>query len=85
MDDRKVLPDLVQSSNLKGKMFGDRGYIGENWKVRLTEMGVQLITRIKRNMKPQALAPLDRAVLRKRGIIESPFNLMKSQFDLEHT
>lgn len=48
-------------------------------------MGVQLITRIKRNMKPQALAPLDRAVLRKRGIIESPFNLMKSQFDLEHT
>lgn len=85
MDDRKVLPDLVQSSNLKGKLFGDRGYIGENWKVRLAEMGVQLITRIKRNMKPQALDPLDRAVLRKRGIIESPFNLMKSQFDLEHT
>lgn len=85
MDDRKVLPDLVQSSKLKGKLFGDRGYIGENWKVRLAEMGVQLITRIKRNMKPQALDPLDRAVLRKRGIIESPFNLMKSQFDLEHT
>ena len=36
-------------------------------------------------MKPQALDPFDSAVLRKRGIIESPFNLMKSQFDLEHT
>lgn len=49
VDDRKVLPDLVQSSKLKGKLFDDR------------------------------------AVLRKRGIIESLFNLVKSQFDLEHT
>ncbi len=49
VDDRKVLPDLVQSSQLKGKLFGDR------------------------------------ALLRKRGIIESLFNLVKSQFDLEHT
>ncbi|MFT0694046.1 IS982 family transposase [Acinetobacter bereziniae] len=85
VDDRKVLPDLVQSSKLKGKLFGDRSYIGKNWKVRLAEMGVQLITRVKRNMKPQALDPFDHAVLRKRGIIESPFNQMKSQFDLEHT
>ena len=54
-------------------------------KLSLAELGVQLITRVKRNMKPQALDPFDSAVLRKRGIIESPFNLMKSQFDLEHT
>ena len=30
-------------------------------------------------------AMTDSAVLRKRGIIEAPFHLMKSQFDLEHT
>lgn len=85
VDDRKVLPDLVQSSKLKGKLFGDRGYIGKNWKARLAEVGVQLITRVKSNMKPQTLDPFDSAVLKKRGIIESPFNLMKSQFDLENT
>jgi transposase len=85
VDDRKVLPDLIEHSQLKGKLFGDRGYVGKNWKSRLAEVGVQLITRVKRNMKPQSLDPFDSAVLRKRGIIEAPFNLMKSQFDLEHT
>ncbi len=85
VDDRKVLPDLIEKSKLKGKLFGDRGYIGKNWKARLTEVGVQLITRVKKKMKPQFLDPFDSAVLRKRGIIEAPFNLMKSQFDLEHT
>jgi len=85
VDDRKVLPELTKKANLKGKLFGDRGYIGKNWKARLAEVGVQLITRIKKNMKPQPLDPFDSAVLRKRGIIEAPFNLMKSQFDLEHT
>lgn len=85
VDDRTVLPELIRQSNLKGKLFGDRGYIGKNWKIRLKELGVQLITRVKKNMKPQFLDPFDNAVLRKRGIIEAPFNLMKSQFDLEHT
>lgn len=85
VDDRKALPDLIEHSKLKGKLFGDRGYIGKNWKARLAEVGVQLITRVKRNMKPQSLDPFDSAVLRKRGIIEAPFNLMKSKFDLEHT
>lgn len=85
VDDRKVLPELIEHSKLKGKLFGDRGYIGKNWKDRLAEVGVQLITRVKRNMKPQVLDPFDHAVLKKRGIIEAPFNLMKSQFDLEHT
>lgn len=85
VDDRKALPDLIERSKLKGKLFGDRGYIGKNWKARLAEVGVQLITRVKRNMKPQSLDPFDHALLKKRGIIEAPFHLMKSQFDLEHT
>lgn len=85
VDDRKVLPDLIEHSQLTGKLFGDRGYVGKNWRSRLAEVGVQLITRVKRNMKPQSLDAFDSAVLRKRGIIEAPFHLMKSQFDLEHT
>lgn len=35
-------------------------------------------------MKQPSLDPFDSAVLRKRGVIEAPFNLMKSQSDLEH-
>lgn len=34
VDDRKVLPHLVQLSQLKGKLFGDRGYVGKNWKTQ---------------------------------------------------
>ena len=88
VDDRKVLPvtpELIEHSKLKGKLFGDRGYVSKNWQFRLAKLGVKLITRVKRNMKPHPLDPFDSAILRKRGIIEAPFKLMKSQFDLEHT
>ena len=71
VDDRKVLPDLIEHSQLTGKLFGDRGYVGKNWRSRLAEVGVQLLTRVKRNMKPQSLDAFDSAVLRKRGMIEA--------------
>lgn len=49
------------------------------------DLGVDLITRLKRKMKPQVIDPFEEAVLRKRGIIECVFNRMKRIFEIEHS
>ena len=49
VDDRKVLPDLIEHSQLTGKLFGDLVAMWvRDWRSRLAEVGVQLITRVKK-------------------------------------
>jgi hypothetical protein len=48
VDDRKPVPDLVK--HLFGKLFGDKGYISQDLFERLFENGLQLVTRLKKNM-----------------------------------
>jgi len=49
VDDRKPVKDLCQK--IFGKLFGDKGYISSSLFSELYESGVQLITRLKANMK----------------------------------
>src|SRR4051794_16362463 len=49
VDDRVSVPELA--AGLWGKLFGDRGYLGQELFERLQQSGVQLITKLKRNMK----------------------------------
>ena len=51
MDDRKPLEykDFVEF--IYGKLVGDKGYIGKNLLKRLFVDGIQLITKLKSNMK----------------------------------
>ena len=49
VDDRKPVPDLV--CGLTGKLVGDKGYISKNLFFQLWEEGLQLVTKIKKNMK----------------------------------
>ena len=83
--DRQALPQLYASGEILGKLFGDRGYLGKNWKQMMSDLGVDLMTRLRRKMKPQTIDPFDEAVLRKRGIIECAFNRMKHIFEIEHS
>jgi len=69
VDDRKAVPRLTK--NLLGKLFGDKGYISQPLFEELFERGLQLITTLKRNMKPALVPLLDRLFLRKRALIES--------------
>ena len=64
-DDRTPVPKLLQQ--LFGKVFADKGYVSQKLaKQLLHTAGIQLITKLKRNMK-QRLMPLnDRLMLRKR-------------------
>ena len=55
-DDRKPAPDMVDG--LAGKLFGDKGYISQLLFNQLGKQGLQLITRIKKNMKNKLMLSL---------------------------
>ena len=69
MADRKPVPDLM--AFLIGKLFGDKGYVSQKLAHLLAEQGVQLITRVKKNMKNKFIPLIDKVLLRKRAVIES--------------
>jgi hypothetical protein len=84
VDDRKPVPDLCKY--LFGKLIADRGYISQALFEQLLEtFNVQLITRLKKNMKNRLLPWLDKLLLRKRAIIESVVDQLKNVSQIEHT
>lgn len=64
------MPKLLQQ--LLGTVFADKGYVSQKLAKQLLQTaGIQLVTKLKRNMK-QRLMPLnDRLFLRKRAIVET--------------
>jgi hypothetical protein len=83
-DDRKPVTALCKG--LFGKLVADRGYISQALFEQLFEtFDMQLITRIKRNMKNRLMLLVDKILLRKRAIIESVFDQLKNVSQIEHT
>jgi hypothetical protein len=84
VDDRSPVPDLVK--RLFGKLFGDKGYISQPlFKKLFTASGLQLVTRLKSNMKNQLMSVSDKLLLRKRAIIETLTDQLKNISQIEHT
>jgi hypothetical protein len=84
VDDRKPVPALCK--RLFGKLVADRGYISQPlFKQLLETFNVQLITRLKKNMKNRLMALIDKLLLRKRAIIESVVDQLKNISQIEHT
>jgi hypothetical protein len=83
VDDRKPVPNLVK--DLIGKLVGDKGYISQELFDRLYHQGLQLITKIKKNMKNKLMSVADKLLLRKRAIIESVNDQLKNISQIEHT
>jgi hypothetical protein len=73
-----------QLQGLKGKCYGDRGYLSSLFEQFYRE-GLQLITKIKSKMKNKLMRLEDKLRLRKRALIESVNDILISVFDLEHT
>jgi hypothetical protein len=71
------------TENIFGKLIGDKGYLGLF--ERLYERGIQLIHKIRSNMKNKLMEMFDKLLLKKRGTIESVINLLKNTFNLEHS
>lgn len=83
VDDRVPVPKLARK--IIGKLFGDRGYISKKLAVLLATDDVELITTLKKNMKPRVMAAFDKLLLRKRSIIETINDQLKNIFQLEHS
>ena len=73
------------AKRLRGKLFGDRGYISKDLFTALWKQGIRLTTGIKRNMKNRLLPLIDKIMLRGRSIIETINDQLKNQEQIEHT
>lgn len=83
-DDRTPVPKLLQQ--LFGKVFADKGYVSQKLaKQLLNTTGIQLITKLKRNMKQRLLPLNDRLMLRRRSIIETIIDQLKNISQIEHS
>ena len=64
----------------------DRGYISQALFEQLLEtFNVQLITRIKKNMKNRLMPMIDKILLRRRALIESVMDQLKNISQIKHT
>ncbi len=83
-DDRRPVPKLVQ--HLFGKLFGDKGYLSKPLAEQLMEdHAVELVTKVRSNMKAKVMDELDKFFLRKRAIVESIYDQLKNISQIEHT
>ena len=83
VDDRKPVPRLLKG--LQGKVFGDRGYISQALFDTLFAHGVQLITKLRKDMKKKLLPMMDKLLLRKRSLIETVNDQLKNISQIEHS
>ena len=83
VDDRTPVPKMVEK--LFGKLFGDKGYISQKLFDLLFADGVQLVIKIKKNMKNKLMPVFDKLMLRKRAIIETIYDQLKNISQVEHT
>ena len=81
----KVLYFLTK--DLKGWLFGDRGYLlNEEKKTFLEKDGLlQIFAKCRKNMKKQKISVEHKLWIRKRGIIESVIDITKSDCNATHT
>lgn len=82
VDDRVPVPKMLKG--MKGSAYADRGYIGERLFKILIENGILLFTKLKKNMKNKLMPLWDKIMLRKRALIESVLNLLKTSCQIEH-
>jgi Transposase DDE domain len=83
VDDRRPVPKLTQA--LFGQLFGDRGYISQALHDVLWAQGLNLLTKVRRNMKNRLMRLWDKLLLRKRALIETINDQLKNISQIEHT
>ena len=81
--DTQVLEHLKQG--LFGKLIGDKGYLSKSLFEDLFTESIELVTRVRRNMRQMLISLENKILLNKRGIIESVNNLLKNWAQIDHT
>ena len=83
IEDRKPLRKFAE--RLHGSLYADRGYISKALREELREQGVNLVYKVRKNMKPLDLSVSDEVLLKKRMLIESVIRELKTQMQVEHS
>ena len=83
VDDRKVVKTLCK--NLKGSLFGDKGYISKNLFEEMMAIGLRIVTALRTKMKNKIMTFNDNELLKKRSMIESVFHILKDILQVNHT
>ncbi|MBD2040143.1 transposase [Microcoleus sp. FACHB-672] len=77
-------PQLLQ--HLFGKVFGERGYLSQKLAGQLGQQsGIQLVTKLKRNMNNPLMSLSDQQILRRSAIIDSIIDQLKNISGIEHS
>jgi len=82
-DDRKPIPGMCEG--LSGLLFADKGYISQALTEMLKDIGIKLITTVKKKMKPITLTAFEKAVLKRRSLVETVFDELKNLCQIEHS
>jgi transposase len=83
VDDRTPVCEMMKQ--LFGKLYADKGYLSKKLADKLRPLGIDLITKVRRNMKPVTHTPFDNALLNRRSLIETVFDELKNLSQIEHT
>src|SRR6476469_2935734 len=81
--DSTVLDEMTR--HLAGKLYADKGCIGRELFHKLWLRGLHFMTSIRRNMRDYLMPMADRIMLRKRFVIETVLDTLKSEMGLEHS
>lgn len=86
VSDNKTNLLLAFCKNLFGKLYGDKGYLVKQAVFeQLIHSGVQLIIKIKRNMKNKLMSTFYKLMLRKRSFIECVNDSLKNICQIKHS
>lgn len=83
VDDRTHVDSMTK--DMVGKLYGDKGYISKELFEALFVRGLELITKVKKNMKNRLISEFDKCMLRKRALIESVNDQLQNISMIEHT
>ena len=84
VDDRNRSLLQTLTKNIIGKLFGDKGYLSNPLFKFLLKRGVQLITKLKKNIANKLMPLIDKLLLRKRVLIETVHDQLKNISQIEH-
>ncbi len=84
-DDRDPLKNENFIQKIFGKLFADKGYVGQELMKNLFVDGIQLFTHIRNNMKNSLMSINDKILLRKRSLIETVNDELKNICQVEHS
>lgn len=85
VDDRAPLKEQNFLKRIFGKLFADKGYVGQKLFEQLFVNGIHLITGLRKNMKNSLMSISDKILLRKRSIIETINDELKNICQIEHS